>query len=212
VQKKVLDETTQDEDSDEARAARLRRYHFTTVQPDGEHKRTLRTELEDGSVAFAELRLDDDGTVALRWFLTSPDTADVSAFFNSVRSKLGAGLADAWENFIYAPNNWLQLSEELQAGLRPGKPGRKGAPIGDLAILVERYVAACAESDKPMELLLTRHYPDETKPRLNKRLRRAQELGLFTGRPGRGKAGGEMTDTCWRLLAEARGEADGIGR
>lgn len=162
---------------------------------------TLTTHLEDGSVAEAELWLGDDGTVRSRYTLTSPDTTDVTEGLPWVRSMIRPDVAQAWDQFIYGPSNWLQLTDEFRTGLRPRHPGRKGMPVADLALLVERYVTACVEDTEPMERLRTLYYPDEPKARLNQRLRRAQELGLFTGRPGRGRAGGEMTDKCRRVRA-----------
>lgn len=188
------------------------KYRFpTTFHYDGDTL-TLTTELEDESVAVAELWLGDDGVVRSRYSLTSPETTDVTEGLPWVRSMIRPEVAQTWKGFIFEGVPWLELSDEFRAGLRPRHPGRKGRPVADLALLVQCYVTACEESTEPMELLLSRDYPGETKQALNRRLRRAVDLGLMTKRPGPGRAGGEMTDECRRVLAEGKRSGDGIGR
>jgi hypothetical protein len=156
--------------------------------------------LEDDSVASAVYQLGGDGVVRSRFTLTSPEFTEMTAGFRWVRRMVRKTVADEWKAFLYGSGR-LDLSDKFREGLRPRRPGRGGLPIADLALLVQRYVQLCATESEPMAQLQFLYYEDESKARLNQRLRRAQQVGLFTGRPGRGHAGGEMTEKCKRVLA-----------
>lgn len=96
---------------------------------------------------------------------------------------------------------WLATVGDLPMPMRRiSQRGTVGRDPLWVARFVERYLSAVEEGrGSASQFAETEGYTPQGVSRI---LRRAEGLGLLTGRPGRGKAGGTMTDECRRLLAE----------
>lgn len=164
---------------------------------------TLTSKVEDGWTLRGELTFRS-GRVRLSSLTFFPPKDDDTALALRRLRRMGLSEVHAlWERMLRF--HWMDLPDEWRAGmLDTARPGRRGWPLGFYADWVRRYVDACDRSDTPVELLVNEH-PGETKAAIHRYLAAAEKRGLIADRPGRGKAGGRMTDKCQRVLA---GEED----
>ena len=167
---------------------------------------TMTTELEDGTVVTATYALGADGVVRPGpLVLAPPPDLDLTDTASWLTRHVNKAVSDAFQSHLYSSTNWLGLTDGFKAGLNKRQPGRRGLPLAELALLVQRYLAACEKTTQPMELLLTHEYHGLTKDVLNGRLKQAAKKDLIVRTGTKSRAGGEMTDRCRRVLAGEEG-------
>lgn len=129
-----------------------------------------------------------------------PDGEDTIADLKAEMRRLRLPwVARQWE-YVLTQAKWAELPEEWRTGIRESpRPGRAGHPPAFYAEWVERYLSAC-EGPTPVASLAAAH-PGVTPESIKRYLQKAEREGLIADRPGRGKAGGTMTDKCRRILA-----------
>ena len=133
-------------------------------------------------------------------FRPPPAEASVLALGAQMRAMRLGDVQRRWEKWLFERVAYLELPEEWRRSmLTANRPGRRGHPDIFYALWAERYVAALAKSKSPTKHLVDR-FEGETADSINRYLRKAEDLEFLTGRPGRGKAGGELTAKARALL------------
>lgn len=166
---------------------------------------TLESELEDGWKVRGVCGYRD-GRVRLEEVTFRPPAGEdtITDLKAQMRRLRLPWVAREWE-YVLKRGWWAELPEEWRNGLSESpRPGRLGHPPAFYAEWVEKYLAACGRTGTPTAELVKTH-PGESPQSISRYLQKAERDGLITDRPGRGKAGGTMTDKCRRILA---GEED----
>lgn len=83
----------------------------------------------------------------------------------------------------------------------PRRPGRNGHPIEYYADWTRRYLEAFGRVGQKCVKDLVAQDPNYDARFIQRTIDKADQLGLISDRPGRGKAGGTMTDRCREVLA-----------
>lgn len=164
-------------------------------------KVTMSSQLEDGW-SITGVCIYRNGRVRIRDVtLTPPNDSDTIADLKQALRRIRmTWVAQEWE-WVLARSSWAELPPEWRSGVRESpRPGRSGHPPAFYAEWVERYLDACENHARPMNDLVADH-PGVNASAIHRYLKRAEQLGLIADRPGRGRAGGTMTERCRRVLA-----------
>jgi hypothetical protein len=169
-----------------------------------------------GNSATTESDLDNGWVIGALWVhrrgrvrldkvtLRPPPNRDTMVELKAMMRRLHMGaVGREWESALRGM--WLDLPERWRSGLAESpRPGRAGHPPEFYAEWAQRYVAACERRDQPVAWLVDQH-PGVSKQSIARYLAKAEQLDLITNRPGRGRAGGELTERARHLLTKTGG-------
>lgn len=163
---------------------------------------TMESELEDGWRVTGTL-VFREGRVRVRsvTFVPGPHGDDTVFSLRMLRRMNLGWVQRQWEGVLRG-SMYVDLPDKWQRGmLASPRAGRRGHPDAFYAQWVARYLEACEASETPVRALVKQWgEKGETTASINRYVKRAEVLGLITERPGRGRAGGTMTEKCKELL------------